>query len=80
MPVKCDIHPWMIGHVLILEHPYAALSDAKGAFTIEGLPEGTYDFRVWHESQGYVKVDTKDIEVKAGKATDLGTLKVEPKS
>ncbi len=80
MTVKCDIHPWMIGHVLILDHPYAALSDEKGAFTIEGLPEGTYDFRVWHESQGYVKVETKDIEVKAGKATDLGTLKVEPKS
>ena len=79
MPVKCDIHPWMLGHMLILDHPYAALSDEKGAFTIEGLPEGTFDFRVWHESQGYVKVDTKDIEVKAGKATDLGTLKVEAK-
>jgi hypothetical protein len=79
MPVKCDIHPWMVGHLLILDHPYAALSNEKGQFTIEGLPEGTYDFRVWHESQGYVKVDTKDIAVKAGKATDLGTLKVEPK-
>ncbi|MBA3316057.1 MAG: carboxypeptidase regulatory-like domain-containing protein [Planctomycetota bacterium] len=79
MPVKCDIHPWMIGHMLILDHPYAALSDEKGQFTIEGLPEGTYDFRVWHESQGYVKVDAKGIEVRAGKATDMGKLTVEAK-
>jgi hypothetical protein len=78
MPVKCDIHPWMLGYMLILDHPYAALSNEQGAFTIEGMPEGTYDFRVWHESQGYVKLDTKGIEVKAGKATDLGTFKVVP--
>lgn len=78
IPVKCDIHPWMLSHILILDHPYAALSNEEGKFTIEGLPEGTYDFRVWHESQGYVRIDTKGIEVKAGKATDLGTLKVAP--
>ncbi len=76
MTVKCDIHPWMEAHLLILEHPYAALSNEIGVFTIVGLPEGIYDLRVWHESQGYIKADTRRVEVKAGTATDLGELKI----
>ena len=48
-PVKCDLHSWMSAYHLVLEHPFAAVSDAEGNFKIENLPAGTYQFKVWHE-------------------------------
>lgn len=52
--VGCDIHRWMVSHWLILDHPYAALTDAEGKFAIGKLPAGDYEFTVWHESVGYI--------------------------
>jgi hypothetical protein len=48
-PVKCDLHSWMSAYHLVLDHPFAAVSDADGNFKIENLPAGTYQFKVWHE-------------------------------
>ena len=47
--VKCDIHSWMSAYHLVLDHPFAAVTDANGNFKIENLPAGTYQFKVWHE-------------------------------
>lgn len=55
IPVKCDIHSWMISHWLIVDHPYAAVTDKDGKFTISKLPEGEHTLRLWHERQGYIK-------------------------
>lgn len=79
IPVQCDIHPWMRAHMLILDHPYAALSDEKGTFTIEGLPPGKYDLKVWQEGGGYVigAAGIKSVEVKAGETTDVGTTEID---
>lgn len=49
IPVRCDIHSWMSAYHLILDHPFAAVSDADGNFKIENLPAGNYQFKVWHE-------------------------------
>ena len=51
-PVKCDIHPWMSAYHLVLDHPFAAVSDADGNFKIENLPAGSHQFKVWHELGG----------------------------
>ena len=48
-PVKCDLHAWMSAYHLVLDHPFAAVTDANGNFKIENLPAGTYQFKVWHE-------------------------------
>lgn len=72
MPVKCDIHPWMTAYWVIVDHPYAAITDENGEFTIEGLPVGTHRYRVWHERVGYIERELA-ITVKVGEATDLGT-------
>lgn len=55
-PVKvaCDIHPWMGAYQLPLDHPYAALTAADGAFEISDLPAGTHDFTIWHEVAGTI--------------------------
>ena len=47
--VSNDIHPWMTAHWLVLDHPYAAMTDTNGHFRIVGLSAGLYEFRIWHE-------------------------------
>lgn len=69
--VKCDIHPWMKAWWVVVDHPYAAITDADGNFTIENLPEGENEFRVWHEKVGFINRKLV-VDVKAG-----GTLKLE---
>ncbi len=83
--VACNIHPWMLAHVLVLEHPFAAKSDANGDLKIEGLPAGgKLVFRVWSEAGTIsdVTIDGKaeewksqrfEVDIKPG-MNDLGTV------
>jgi plastocyanin len=50
--VRCDVHPWMYGYVGVLRHPFFAVTGADGAFTLRGLPAGTYTVEAWHERLG----------------------------
>jgi plastocyanin len=38
--VKCDVHSWMTGYIGVVSHPYFAVTDATGAFTIANAPAG----------------------------------------
>ena len=63
----CNVHPWMSGYVHIFDHPFFAVSDKNGHFTISGdLPDGKYTVEANHLKSGTV---TGDIEIKVGKAT-----------
>jgi hypothetical protein len=73
--IKCDIHSWMSAYVLVLDHPYAVVSDKDGKFKIEKLPVGELEFRYWHERPGYVEKAVK-IKIESGKTKDLGQIKV----
>lgn len=73
--IKCDIHAWMSAYVLVLDHPYAVVSDKDGKFKIEKLPVGELEFRYWHERPGYVEKAVK-IKIESGKTKDLGQIKV----
>jgi plastocyanin len=50
--VKCDAHPWMHAYWISMDHPYYAVTDASGKFTIADLPAGDYEVEVWHEKLG----------------------------
>lgn len=50
--IKCDVHPWMKSWVLVSDHPYFAVTDKNGNFSIEGIPAGTYDVICWQEKFG----------------------------
>ncbi len=52
LKVKCDIHTWMSSYHLVLDHPFMAVTDDTGAFKIDELPAGDYEFRIWHEKGG----------------------------
>lgn len=84
IPVDCNIHPWMKAKVLVLEHPFAAVSDKNGELVIKGVPAGEkLVFRVYHEVGKFAGVEvqgeeisrrnTFEVEVKAG-MNDLGTI------
>ena len=90
MPVVCNIHPWMKGYVLSLEHPYAAITDDDGKFEIKNIPVGEREFQFWHET-GYLKdVKAKDkrtdnrgrvkLAIAGNKTLDLGDIKVKAES
>lgn len=72
--VKCDIHPWMSARWLIVDHPYAVVTDENGEFEIKNLPEGDLEVTIWHEKVGYVE---KTLKVKI---SDGQTTKVEVKA
>jgi plastocyanin len=67
--VKCDIHPWMKGFVVVTDATHWAITGADGAFKIEGLPPGEYEVSWWHEELN--KGKTEKIKVEAGKDTPL---------
>ncbi|HKY09549.1 MAG TPA: carboxypeptidase regulatory-like domain-containing protein [Candidatus Binatia bacterium] len=50
--VDCDLHSWMRGWVVIAEHPFYAVTNEKGEFSLENVPPGKYTLRVWQESLG----------------------------
>lgn len=85
IPVACNIHPWMTAYLVVLDHPYAAVSDADGNMVIKGLPVGEeLVFRAYHESARIKeaevdgkKVDWKrsrfEVTIKPG-VNDMGTV------
>ena len=48
--VTCDIHPWMKAWWMVFNHPYFAVTDAKGYFEIKNAPAGTQKVVVWQEA------------------------------
>lgn len=46
--VKCDVHPWMFTYVFVSDHPYFAVTDKDGRFTIKDVPPGKYLLEAFH--------------------------------
>ena len=42
----------MSAYIVVADSPFVAVSDESGAFTIHGVPAGTYTVTVWHEALG----------------------------
>ena len=50
--LKCDVHPWMLGYVWVLPHPYFAVTKSDWSFELKSLPPGEYLVEAWHEKFG----------------------------
>ena len=48
--LKCNAgHVWMNAEILIVKHPYYAVSDEHGFFKLSDVPPGEYEIEAWHE-------------------------------
>jgi plastocyanin len=55
--VGCNIHDRMITYLYISDAPWITRSAADGRATIDGLPPGEFDVRVWHPQMRPGQVD-----------------------
>lgn len=44
----CNIHDWMVAHVVVLDTPWHARSGDDGRVRLQA-PPGEYELRIWHE-------------------------------
>ena len=65
--LSCNTHPWMRGWMVVTSEA-AAISGADGRFTIDNVPPGSYELRVWHEA---LKGAPQKVTVSAGKPIDV---------
>src|ERR1700686_159101 len=45
----CNLHPEMVGYVVVVPTPYFALTGSDGSFTIKDVPPGNYTLKTWSE-------------------------------
>lgn len=64
--VGCSTHQWMRGWIVVTDE-LSAVTGPDGRFTLSGVPPGTYQLRIWHES---LKAATQTVTVAAGRSTD----------
>ncbi len=65
--VKCDVHNWMNGYIVVADHPYYAKTDENGSFELGDVPAGTYTVGYWHETLGK---QTMEVTVGEGASAD----------
>jgi plastocyanin len=61
--VKCDRHGWMIAWLRVDDHPFHAVTDAKGQYEITGIPPGKHQVEVFHEKFGERPAPGETLEV-----------------
>jgi hypothetical protein len=75
MKLQCDAgHTWMNGWIYVFDHPYFAVTDETGAFTIKDVPPGEYTVEIWHEpadGQGSGVRTTAKVKVADGAPAHL---------
>jgi hypothetical protein len=50
--IECDAHDFMHAWAFAADNPYVAVTREDGSFSIDGLPEGSYELKAWHPVLG----------------------------
>jgi plastocyanin len=67
VPVVCDIHAHMSAYILVFSHPFFAVTEADGGYSIPNIPAGSYTLKVWSELGS---ADPKRVAVADGATTE----------
>jgi plastocyanin len=62
--IGCPIHPWMRAWVYVVPHPWFAVTDARGGFTLKDVPPGKHTLWLRHSDTG--RHERRTVEVRAG--------------
>ncbi len=81
--MKSDIYAWLQPAIVFpCAHPYFAVTDAEGYFTMSDLPAGEWEFRIWHERCGWINTagwpKGRSKHRIGDKVLDLGSIKIKP--
>ena len=76
--IKCDVHPWMKSWVLVQDHPFFAVTDENGNYTIENIPPGTYEVIAWQEKFKMKRSILKTVEIKDSSVTTQDFVFIKP--
>ncbi len=74
--MKCDVHPWMGGWIVVRKHPYYAISGPDGLAELKDIPVGKYRLHMRHFSLGHME---QEIEVKENETTSISVEFVKEK-
>lgn len=66
--VFCNIHPQMVGWVVVVPNAAFAVAGADGRYRVEGIKPGRRTVVVWHPQ---AEVQTRELEFVAGAAASL---------
>jgi hypothetical protein len=66
--LRCDMHAWMYGYLVISDNPYAAVTGEDGTFTIQNAPAGKFRVQAWHALYG---LKEQEVELGEGKTVEL---------
>ena len=72
--ILCNVHPSMEGYVVVKGHPYYAVTDSRGNYSLNGVPLGKYRLEVWHPELG-----TREVSFELVREGEVLTLDVELK-
>jgi plastocyanin len=50
--ILCNAHPNMEAYIVVKNHPYFSGADARGNYTVSGVPLGKFRVEVWHPQFG----------------------------
>ena len=54
--IYCNIHPQMVGFVMVVDSDRSAVTGPDGSFRFDGIPPGSYVVHAWHEEGSEVKI------------------------
>ena len=67
--VRCARHPWTRAYIVVFDHPYFAVTERRGNFTIDSLPPGNYTLMIWNP--GDAKPTERPVQITAGGQTRI---------
>lgn len=70
--INCDLHGWMRAWVVVMAHPFHAVTGPEGEFALDNLPAGKYTLSIWHEKLGTATRDVTLGESDAAVVIELG--------
>jgi plastocyanin len=83
--VYCNIHPQMVGFVMVVDSDYLAVTSPSGEFELANVPAGARVLKVWHEEANAeitipitVKAQGAQARVDAPIRIDISGYKPEP--
>lgn len=67
--IGCDVHGWMHGVLVIMDHPYYTVTDGAGEFRfLRKVSAGKHVIKAWHEKLGEL---SQEVLVESGKTTEI---------